>query len=122
MSELYFDKDEEVLWSDYKMIFGIPFPFTKYTLTTKKMYIESGILRYSCEEIKLFRICDVSISKGIIERACNTGTLNIRSTDKSEPIAKIGSIKNVGKIKQILDRMIELDRKNKGFRTGEFIS
>lgn len=121
MSELMLAKNEEVIWTDYKRILAFRDPFTKYTLTNRALYIESGILRYSFSEIRLFRICDLSISKTVMERMCGTGSLNVISTDKSTPSLRIGAILDVGKLKMLLNEHVDSERKRQGIRMGEFI-
>ena len=121
MSELMLGKNEEVIWADYKRILLFKDPFTKYTLTNRALYVESGVLRYSFSEVRLFRICDLSISKTIIERMCGTGSLKIISTDKSTPSLSIGSVLDVGKLKMLLSDYIDAERQRQDIRMGEFI-
>lgn len=121
MSELILGKDEEIVWSGYKKIFKINNPFTKYTLTTKALYIENGVLRYSCNEIRLFRICDMTITKTLMERICKTGSLKILSTDKSSPTLYVGSVSDVGTLKRFLSEYVEIERRKQGIKMGEFI-
>lgn len=121
MSELMLAQDEKIIWADYKRILVFRDPFTKYTLTNRALYIESGVLRYSFSEIRLFRICDLSISKTILERMCGTGSLNVISTDKSTPSLRIGAILDVGKLKMLLNEHVDSERKRQGIRMGEFI-
>lgn len=121
MSDLALSNNEEIVWSGYKKILRFNNPFTKYTLTNKALYVESGVLRYSCNEIRLFRICDMTITKTVLERICGTGSLKIMSTDKSSPTITIGSISDVGTLKKFLSEYVEAERKRQGIRMGEFI-
>jgi hypothetical protein len=90
-------------------------------MTNRALYIESGVLRYSFSEIRLFRICDIAITKTVIERFCNTGSLNIISTDKSTPSIRIGAILDVGNLKMLLSEYVDLERDRQGIRMGEVI-
>jgi uncharacterized membrane protein YdbT with pleckstrin-like domain len=121
MAQLFLDDDEKIVWQDYKRIFKIPWKFTKYTLTNKRIFVEQGILKYRCDEIKLFRICDISITRTVIERICSTGTVVVKSSDKSAPNMKIGSVFDSAKIRQAVTSLVDQDRVRRGVSAGEFI-
>ena len=121
MSELILGKGEEVLWNGYKRFLSFKNPFTKYTLTNRALYIESGVLRYSFDEIRLFRISDISIQKTIGERIFGTGSINIISADKSKPHIRVGSILEVGELKMLISEYVDAERERQGIRMSEFI-
>lgn len=121
MADLYLDEDENIIWQEYKRILKIPYPFTKYTLTNKRIFVESGVLRYRLDEIKLFRICDITVTRNLFERIFSTGSIIVRSTDRTSPSLTIGSVLNYGKGRQQIASLVDTDRKRVGFSTGEFI-
>ena len=45
------------------LLFGIPWTFTKYTLTPKRIILNEGLLRSTENEILLYRIIDIELSK-----------------------------------------------------------
>lgn len=50
-----------IVWSDRKRIaFGLPWTFTKYTLTKEKLLIHTGMLNTQEDEVRLYRIMDVT--------------------------------------------------------------
>ena len=50
------------VWQDRKrIIFGLPWTFTKYVLTKEKLLIQTGILNTKEEEVRLYRIMDVTL-------------------------------------------------------------
>ena len=50
------------IWKDRKRpIFGLPLSFTKYQLTEEKLLIETGIFSIHQEEIRLYRIMDLTL-------------------------------------------------------------
>ena len=55
------------IWSSRKRIlfFGLPLSFTKYTLTDEKFIINSGFLTSTEDEIRLYRIVDLSLKRGL---------------------------------------------------------
>ena len=43
-----------ILWKDRKrIVFGLPWTFTRYTLTEEKLLIETGLLNKREEEVRL---------------------------------------------------------------------
>ena len=76
--------EETIVWKDRKRIFfGLPWTFTKYALTEEKLYIETGVLSKREEEVRLYRIMDVTLKRSLWERICGLGTILCRSADKS---------------------------------------
>ena len=53
-----------IVWSDRKRIaFGLPWTFTKYTLTKEKLLIHTGMLNTQEDEVRLYRIMDVTLRR-----------------------------------------------------------
>ena len=58
--------EETFVWKDRKRIFfGLPWTFTKYALTEEKLYIETGVLSKREEEVRLYRIMDVTLKRSL---------------------------------------------------------
>ena len=58
-----------IVWSDRKRIaFGLPWTFTKYTLTKEKLLIHTGMLNTQEDEVRLYRIMDVTLRRSLWER------------------------------------------------------
>ena len=56
-------------WSDRKrIIFGLPWTFTKYAATDEKLIIKSGILNIKEEEIRLYRVMDLTLHRTLFQR------------------------------------------------------
>ena len=116
-------EDETVLWFDRKRvtIFALPWSFTKYRLTPSRLIVSTGLINLREEEIRLYRIKDVSYSQSLYERIGGTGTLRIISTDASVPEQILLHIKNARKVKDVLSQAIEVSRRKNGVRTSELI-
>lgn len=72
--------EETIVWKDRKRIFfGLPWTFTKYALTEEKLYIETGVLSKREEEVRLYRIMDVTLKRSLWERICGLGTIDRKS-------------------------------------------
>ena len=75
-----------IVWSDRKRIaFGLPWTFTKYTLTKEKLLIHTGMLNTQEDEVRLYRIMDVTLRRSLWERMFGLGTIHCCSADKSTP-------------------------------------
>ena len=74
----------EVKWKDRKRtIFGLPWSFTRYRLTDDKLIVSTGLFSLNEEEIRLYRIMDVTLKRSFGERLWGLGTIHICSSDKT---------------------------------------
>ena len=112
-----------VVWQDRKRtLFGLPWSFTKYSLTEEKLLIETGFLNKKEEEVRLYRIMDVTLKRSLGERIFGLGTIHCCSADRSTPEFDILRIKRSGEIKNMLSDMIEQQRTIKRVASREFMS
>ena len=74
-------QEKPILWTDKKRPFlGLPLSFTRYTLTEEKLMISSGFFNKREEEIRLYRIEDVTLNRTLGERICGVGTIQTTRT------------------------------------------
>lgn len=116
-------EQEETLWMDRKRVtvFALPWSFTKYTITPSKLTIATGFLHRREEEVRLYRIKDITFEQSLIERMNGTGTLKIISTDASVPVIQLLHIKKAKLIKDVISQAVEVARRANGVRTSEVI-
>lgn len=111
------------VWKDRKRtIFGLPLSFTVYKLKEDKLLIESGFLSKKEEEIRLYRIMDLTLNRPLGQRMFGVGTIHCCTADKSTPEFDICKIKKPSEIKNMLSDMVEAERDKKRVSTREFIS
>ena len=104
----------KVLWKDKKRpIFGLPLSFTKYTLLEDKILIDTGFLSTKQEEVKLYRIMDVTLKRTFIQRIFGVGTIHCCSADKTTPEFDITDIKNPFEVKEKISKIAEEQRDKK---------
>ncbi len=102
---------QEFVWTDRKRtIFGLPLSFTKYCLTDEKLLVKKGFLNLEEEEVRLYRIMDVTLKRSLGERIFGVGTIHCCSADKSTPEFDIKSVKNSEAVKNLLSDAIERER------------
>jgi membrane protein YdbS with pleckstrin-like domain len=56
---------------------------TKYTLTTHRLIVETGIISKRVDDIELYRIKDTKSDQGVIDRLLRIGSVNVNTTDTS---------------------------------------
>ena len=98
----------KILWSDRKRtIFGLPWSFTKYKCTSDKLLIETGLLNKKEDEIRLYRILDITLVRPFSQRIFGLGTIHCCSADKTAGEFDIKRIKNSVQVKDALSDLIE---------------
>ena len=59
----------DVVWKDRKrIIFGLPWTFTRYSLTQEKLTIDTGFISRKEDEIRLYRILDITLQRPLHQR------------------------------------------------------
>ena len=113
----------EFLWKDRKRpIFGLPLSFTKYKLTDEKLLITTGIFSLKEEEVKLYRILDVTLKRSFLQRIFKVGTIHCCSSDKTAGEFDILDIKNPIEVKEMLSKLVEDARDKKRISGREFMN
>jgi uncharacterized membrane protein YdbT with pleckstrin-like domain len=112
----------EILWQDRKRtIFGLPWSFTRYFITDEKVLLDIGFLSRTEEEIRLYRITDVTLKRSFGERIFGLGTIHCCSGDKSTPEFDIKHIKNSRETKEMLSDLVEKARNERRVTVREFV-
>ncbi len=109
-------------WKDRKrIIFGLPWSFTRYMLTDEKLLVKTGFLSTNEDETRLYRIMDVTLKRSLGERLWGLGTIHICSADKSTPEFDIKRIKDSENVKNLISDMVEAERVKKRVSGREFM-
>ncbi len=117
------EQKKAFVWQDRKrIIFGLPWTFTKYMLTEEKLLIESGFLNKHEEEVRLYRIMDVTLQRPLGQRIFGLGTIHCCTADKSTPEFDIKRIKHARDVKEQLSDMIEKERNEKRIYGREYMN
>lgn len=116
------ENKENILWQDKKRpIFGLPISFTKYTLTQEKLYTKTGLLNIREEEVRLYRIIDMTLKCSFFQRLFNVGTIHFYSIDNSTSEFEVVSVKNPKKVKEMFSKIIEEERTKKKIASREVL-
>lgn len=110
------------VWKERKRtLFGLPLSFTVYKLTEEKLYIETGFLSKKEEEIRLYRIMDLTLNRPLMQRIFGLGTIHLCTADKSTPEFDVKNIKNSREVKNMISDMVEKQRDEKRVSSREFM-
>ena len=112
----------DILWTDKKRpFFGLPLSFTRYTLTKDKLIITVQFLSLHEEEIRLYRIMDVTLKQSFLQRLFDVGTIHCCSVDVSSPEFDISSVRMPRKVRDMLSEAVDTQRKERNVTSSEFI-
>lgn len=119
-----FGENSQIIWTDKKRILGMPISFTRYSLVTNnsewtKIFVKSGILSTTIEEVNLYRVYDIKITQSLGQKIFGVGTISLFSNDVTSPLTELVNIKDPYKVRNMLAEKIEQARDEKGVRIGE---
>ena len=115
-------KDNIIIKERKRWLFlGLPFTFTTYTLTDKMLIVKTGFLNTTEDEIKLYRIVDMTVRRTLWQRLVGLGSLEVNSKDQSSGNFEIKNIKHVKEFRAYLTEYLERDRNSRGMRGAEMI-
>ena len=108
------------IWFDRKRtIFGLPWSFTKYILTDDKLLTVKGLIKQTEEEVRLYRILDLTLTRSLLERIDRVGTIHCCSSDKTAAEFDIKRIRNARTVKEKLSEQVEKQRIARGVTVRE---
>ena len=112
----------DVVWKDRKrIIFGLPWTFTRYILTQEKLTIDTGFISRKEDEIRLYRVLDITLDRPLSQRIWGLGSIRLNTADKTSPEIVIKRIKHAKTVKDMLSDMVEKERDEKRIAAREFM-
>lgn len=110
----------ELVWKDRKRTFlGLPLSFTVYSLDGERLFIKTGVLSVNEDEVRLYRIKDISLRRSFGQRLLGLGTIHCCSSDATLKEFDIRNIKKPREVRELLSQMIEAERQKKRVRSLE---
>ena len=107
------------LWKDRKRFLGMPLSFTRYMLSEDRLFLSKGFLSVQDDELLLYRIRDISTSRGIFQRLLGVGTVTVLSSDKTNPTLVLKNIRNPIGVKELLHKQVEEMKLRRKVRVNE---
>lgn len=115
--------DNSILWRERKRtIFGLPLSFTKYHLSEERLIISTGLFNTKEDEVRLYRIMDVTLTRSFGEKIFGLGSIHVCSADKTSPEFMIKRIKKPRNVRDLLSRLVEDQRDKKRIYARESMS
>ncbi len=115
---------DDIVWRARKRLtfLGLPWTFTVYRLTEDRLLIKQGFFTTREDEIRLYRIMDISLKRTLFQKMFGLGTIQCHSSDKTMGHFDIINVKHSYKVKNLLSDLIEKERLEKRVSNREFIS
>lgn len=112
----------EIIWTDKKRLWcGLPWTFTRYSLSADRLFIKRGIFTIREDEVRLYRIRDISLRQSFLQRIFGLGTINISSSDSTMGNFQLINIKKSRNVKEMLSDTVETERERKRVSMREFV-
>ncbi len=113
---------KSLLWKDKKRtLFGLPLSFTSYAFDSERFYLNRGFLTQTSDEVRLYRIMDISMRQTLGQRIFGVGTLHCESGDKTLGHFDIKSIKKPREVMEQLSSLVEKERDRKRVTSREYL-
>ena len=112
------DERKEYVERKRWVFFGLPFTFTKYTVTEEVITINDGFLSTRENDCYLYKVQDVELKTSLGERIFGLGTVACYTGDNTHPQLFLSHIRNSREIKNyILKASEEARRKRRTLNT-----
>lgn len=112
--------EDEIVWEDRKHWLWFPLSFTKYSLTEDRFYSQKGFLNTHYDELLLYRVTDICLTRTLSQKICGTGTITLTCKGDAQRIITIRNIKDSMRVKNNLSRMVEKARDERSVVGREF--
>jgi uncharacterized membrane protein YdbT with pleckstrin-like domain len=93
--------------------FGLPFSFTKYSITEEKLTITSGFLSITEDDAYMYKIQDVRLTRSLMERMFKMGTITCYTGDTTHPELVLYHIRHSSAIKDFIMQSSEEARRKR---------
>jgi hypothetical protein len=119
--DLIVDEEEREVWSGKpdSVLAPVGERSQRYSLTTDRLKVDSGMLRKKSESLDLWRVKDVSVKKSITQRTRGCGDVEVTSADASTPKLTLTWIKNPDEVAEQIRQVAREARKRHGVVTQE---
>lgn len=95
------------------LFFGLPFTFTKYTVTDEVITVNDGLLNTKESDCYLYKVQDVELQVSLAERIFKLGTVACYTGDNTHPQLFLTHIRNAREIKNFILKASEEARRRR---------
>ncbi len=116
-------KRDDLLWQDRQRNFlGLPWTFKVYKVNKDRLFIDTGFLNSREDEVRLYRITDITLTRSLWQKIIGCGTLHVDSADPTMKNFDIKNVKNIYDVKEQLSQLVEESRRANRVYTRESIN
>ncbi len=92
-----------------------------YRLTTQRLFVRRGWLAKHVNELELYRVKDVLVDQGGLQRLLGYGTITVLSADDTTPAVGMVGISRPTRVKEIIRTQYRAARQREGVHPTEFM-
>lgn len=85
----------------------------RYTLSNERFQVDRGFIRRHHQEIDLYRVQDVELRQGMIQRLVDIGDVWVFSSDVSDPSYRLYNVSDPVKVKDLLRQAARIERQRR---------
>jgi membrane protein YdbS with pleckstrin-like domain len=93
----------------------------RYRLTTQRLFIRRGWLARHVDELELYRVKDVVVDQGVLQRVLGYGTVTVLSDDDTTPEVDLVRISSPIKVKELIRTQYRAARRREGVHPTELM-
>lgn len=111
-TQTFMDDDDTVMFTERKrlLFFGLPWTFTKYTITPNLLTVDSGLLNTTEDDCYMYKVQDVKLNASLMEKIFGLATITCYTGDVTNPELKLVHIRHAKEIKTYLLKASEAAR------------
>jgi uncharacterized membrane protein YdbT with pleckstrin-like domain len=87
-----------------------------FELTTERLRMKRGVFSQVFDEVELYRVKDVSLSRSVFERMLGLGTVTLETSDRGQEHLSIPSVRKSDELREHLRTQVEIVRDRKRVR------
>ena len=111
------------VWQSRKRNFlGLPWSLTKYSLDSDNLYINTGFFTSTEDEIRLYRITDVTLKRTLWQKIFGMGTIHCDSSDVTKQNFDIKNVRHSKEVKDMLSKLVDESRIRNRVYTSESVT
>ena len=103
------------------MLLWVRVKSNSYRLTTQRLFIRRGWLAKHVNELELYRVKDVAVDQGVLQRLLGYGTITVLADDDNTPEVHLAKISSPTKIKELIRTYYRASRQREGVRPTELM-
>ena len=90
-----------------------------YRLTSQRLFVRKGLLSRRIQELELYRVTDVALDQGVVQRLFGIGTVTVVANDPTTPRLAMPGIAEPETVKETIRSAYRAARRREGVRVGE---